>query len=165
MKNKNLISKPKIKLLKEKTFLKMILNSCGSLMWKNNYGLIDNKEIDLVQNGNLSCAFYVSSLLKLFDLISDVHLTVKSTEKELLKNGFKKIPVSKNMPKGTVIIWKKKKELNIYTNKKEDHLHIGFYVGNEKAVSMSSFNGFPIIHHYLYNNTRKIAKAYYKKIV
>jgi len=156
--------KPKIKLLKKETFLKMILNSCGASVWKNNYGLINGKKVDLVQNGNLSCAFYVSSILKLFNLIDDLHLTVKSTEKDLIKNNFKKISLSKNIPKGSVLIWQEKKEYNPYNKKIESHFHIGFYVGNKKAISISSENGFPVIHHYLYYGKREIIKAYYKEL-
>jgi len=155
--------KIKIKLLKKETFLKMLLNSCGSSIWKNNYAIIHGKKVDLVQNGNLSCAFYVSSILKLFNLINEIHLTVKSTEKDLIKNNFKRISLTKNIPQGSILIWENKREYNPYTKKIESHLHIGFYLGNKKAISMSSENGFPVIHHYLYYGKRKIIKAYYKE--
>jgi len=68
---------PSIKVLKEKTFLKMIENSIGANLWKNNYGEKNGKIIDLTQNGYLSCAFFVSSILKIFDLVSGIHLTVE----------------------------------------------------------------------------------------
>ncbi len=150
----------KIKLLKRQTFLKMLRNSCGSCLWRNNYGVINNKKVDLTENGNLSCAFFVSSILKIFNLISEIHLTVNSTEKDLINNGWQEINISKNMPQGTVLIWEKKRDYNPIKKRKEFHSHIGFYLGQEKAISMSSENGFPIIHHYTYEKKRKIAKAY-----
>ncbi|MGB9763354.1 MAG: hypothetical protein ACPLW7_05125 [Minisyncoccia bacterium] len=158
--NKN---QQKIKLYKKDTYLKMIINSCGAKIWRNNYGMINNKKIDLVENGALSCAFFVTSILKIFDLISFLHLTVEGAEKDLIENNWKSIKISRNMPRGTVIIWEKQE--NDGKDKKQlgGHLHIGFYLGNGKAVSNSTKNGYPIIHHWTYQNSRKIIKAYYNK--
>ena len=38
---------------------------------------------------------------------------------------------------------------------------MGFYIGNNKAVSNDSSLGHPIKHHYTYNDTRKIEKIYW----
>lgn len=150
-----------IKLLKKDTYLAIINNACGARLWSNNYGLINGKKIDLVENGNLSCAFFVSSILKIFDLINSLHLTVLGTEKDLIKNNWKRIKVSKKMPPGTVIIWEAQMIKDDQSKQSTAHYHIGFYLGNEKAVSTWTYHNFPIIHHWTYNNTRKIIKAYY----
>ena len=155
---------PSIKVLKEKTFLKMIENSIGANLWKNNYGEKNGKIIDLTQNGYLSCAFFVSSILKIFDLVSGIHLTVEGLEKDLIKNHWQEISNFKKIEKGAVIIWEGTTEYNPFTKKEEFHSHSGFYLGNKKAVSMNSLNGFPVIHHYTYNETKKIKKIYCRPI-
>ena len=147
------------KLLMKDTYLQMIINASGSSLWLNNYGIVNGKKADLVANGSLSCAFFVTSILKMFDLIRNLHLTVEGTEKDLIKSGWQEIRISKNMPEGAILIWEKQKTLDSNTF----HLHIGFYLGEEKAISNSEVNRFPIIHHYTYYNTRQIIKAYYHK--
>lgn len=144
--NKNI----KIKLLKRDTYLAMIKNACGSLLWRNNYALVDKKKEDIVHNGATSCAFFVSSILKIFDLIKDVHLTVKGLERDLKRSGWISVSLSSKIPKGSVLIWEEK----------GGHFHSGFYLGNKKAVSIWTYHNFPIIHHWTYQDNRKIIKAY-----
>ena len=139
-----------MKLLKKDTYLAMIKNSAGSLLWRNSYAMINDKKIDIVHNGSTSCAFFVSSILKLFDLIHDIHLTVQGLEKDLQRSGWKSIPISKTIPQGSILIWEKQK----------GHFHSGFYLGHNKAISIWTYHNFPIIHHWLYNGERKILRAY-----
>jgi len=151
-----------IKLLKKDTYLAMITNACGSTMWANNYALVNGKKEDIVSNGATSCAFFVCSILKIFDLIKEMHVTVLGTEKDLKESGWKSIPISSKMPIGSVIIWESKKSWHVVLKKYVNHYHIGFYLGKEKAISIGSpYNNFPVIHHWTYNNTKKIIKAYW----
>ncbi len=142
-----------IKLLKRDTYLAMIKNSCGSLLWCNNYALVNGKKRDIVHNGSTSCAFFVSSILKTFDLIKGVHVTVKGTEKDLRKSQWKEILVIPKIAPGSILVWKEQK----------GHSHIGFYMGNQKAISIWIYHNFPIIHHWTYNGKRKIIRAYWNK--
>jgi hypothetical protein len=136
---------------KRKTLLKLIENSIGSKLFRNNYFFIDNKpqSKDILQNGKLSCAFYVSSILYLVKLISDLHTTVESTIKDLEKSGWYKLDKPK---KGVIILWDKKK----------GHYHIGFYWNKNKAISNSSIKKSQIIHTLNYQN-RKILAFYFHK--
>lgn len=131
------------------SYLAMIKNSVGARMFKNFY-CFKKKKIDVLKNGRLSCAFYVSSILKLFNLISRPHPTVKSTIKDMQANGWEKIKTPKV---GAVLRWEKQK----------GHEHLGFYIGNQKAVSNSSQKGVPVIHHWTYNGKRKIIAIYWSK--
>lgn len=135
------------------SYIKMIKNSVGTRMFRNAYFVKDNKKIDVLKNGDLSCAVFVSSILKLFGLISVPHATVKGTIKDLEKNGWKKI---KELKIGAVLHW----DLNPESKK---HEHLGFYIGNNKAVSNSSQKRMPIVHHCTYNNRRKIIGIYWNK--
>jgi hypothetical protein len=149
-----------IKPLNKDNYLTVIKNACGSKMWANAYCLVNGKKKDVLRDGDVSCAFFVSSILKLFDAIKRLHFTVQGTEKDLKESGWQRIPISIKMPKGSVLVWEKQSS----SNKKntEEHYHVGFYLGEEKAVSTWAYNNFPVIHHYLNcGKTRKIIRAYW----
>jgi hypothetical protein len=113
-------------------------------MFKNFWAEIDGEKKDIMENGNVSCAFYVSSLLVIFGLIEKIHGTVEGTKEDLEKSGWKKIDQPEE---GCVIIWKSSENIG--------HKHIGFYIGNNQAVSNSSKIGQPVIHNWLFEETEK----------
>ena len=51
--------------------------------------------------------------------------TVESAVKDMEQSGWKQ---TKKLAPGNIIVWEEKK----------DHAHIGFYIGNDKAISNSS---------------------------
>lgn len=150
-----------VKILLKDTYLALIENACGSGIWANNYALVNGKREDIVHDGSISCAFFVSSILKIFDFIKAIHTTVKGTEKDLKESNWRRISVSSKMPKGSVIIWEKKSLVDKQIKKRKKYSHIGFYLGDKKAVSIWTYNKYPTIHHWTYNGTRKIIKAYW----
>lgn len=135
---------------KRKTLFKLIENSIGSKLFRNNYFFVDGKSKDLLKNGELSCAFYVSSILYLLRLIKDVHTTVQGTIKDMEESGWYKIEKPK---KGAVIL---------YEPDKHGHLHLGFYWSKNRAVSNVSSKKSPNFHHLNYKR-RKILAFYYHK--
>ncbi len=135
---------------KRRTLFKLIENSIGTKLFRNNYFFINGKSKDLLKNGELSCAFYVSSILYLLKLIKSPHTTVQSTLKDLEESGWYKI---KNPKKGAVVLWDKDKE---------DHYHLGFYWNNKKAVSSVSLKKSPNFHPLKYEN-RAILSFYFHK--
>lgn len=154
MNNKN---KSKFKILTYQNYLSVIKNSQGSKMFRNFYVLDDNKKKDILKNGQFSCARYVSSILKLFDLIPETHATVDGTIKDMFKNNWK--TTNKLIP-GNVLLW----EEQIQSNGK-DHQHLGFYLSKDKAISHRHEKKAPMIHHYTYNKKRKIVQILTHKII
>lgn len=149
-----------ITLLPYDTYLAVIENSVGSDIFRNLYAKINGKKVDITRNGNLSCAFYVSSILTIFQLIPKPHGTVEGTIRDLEQSGWKKIKTPKI---GSILIWEK---LNF--NDGEKHKHIGFYIGNNKAISNSEKIGNPNIHHWTSGTikgkpARKIEAIYWNK--
>lgn len=128
------------------SYIKMIKNAVGTKMFHNLYLETNNKKFDATQDGNLSCAFFVSNVLLIWGLISEGHANVSSTTKDMLKNSWKKILKNKAKP-GDVIVWDKRK----------GHFHNGFYIGNKKAISTDDKKRTPIIHNWDY---RKIIAVY-----
>ena len=139
----------------KKSYIAIIKNSVGSKIFQNFYVAENKHEKDVLRDGKFSCAFFVSSILKLFNLINSPHCTVNGTIKDLEKSGWQKVKVSKKMLPGTILLWEEK----------DNHFHLGFYLGQQKAISNSSENKFPIIHHWTFNNSRKIINAYSNKFL
>lgn len=145
--------KQKVTPLLRDTYFAMIKNSIGTKLFRNFYACIDGRKIDVMKNGGLSCAFFVSSLLSIIGLTQATHGTVESTIEDMKRSGWK--PVKKLAP-GSIIVWEEKKE----------HKHIGFYIGNDKALSNSSRKRSPAIHHFAYGikngkPVRKIGAIYW----
>lgn len=154
-------------LLFKKNYLTQIENSAKGENWifRNFYVEKEGRIEDSLEDGKNSCAVLVSYILYSFNSLLEftgkkhwlrfIHMTVISTEKDMLENGWFKI---KKLKRGAVIIWEEK------TGQWDDlpHRHIGFYIGNNMAISNDSRGaGFPWKHHITYNGVRRIAKIYW----
>ena len=150
----------------KKNYLTMIENSVKDKNWifRNFYIIKDGQEIDVLENGGLSCAVFASSILYMHNSlleflkkphwISFTHANVGSTEKDMQKNGWIQID---NLSPGAVVIWEK-----MVSDDHIAHEHMGFCFNDQEAVSNDSRgSGFPHKHHITYNNTRKIEKIYW----
>ncbi len=129
------------------TYIAIIKNSVGSKIFRNSYAKVNGKKKDILRNGKLSCAFFVSSILALFPLFGLIkyppHGTVDGTIRDLEESGWEKI---KNPKVGSILVWEK-----IDYGNKNFHKHIGFYIGGSKAISTSNVkHGKPTIHHWTY---------------
>ena len=138
--------KKKLKIFSYQNYLGMIKASQGSQMFRHLYVLENKQKKDILKNGELSCAYYVSSILKIFDLISQPHATVKSTIEDILKSDWQ--PTRKLKP-GNVLVWQEKEFPNGTI-----HKHVGFYLGQDKAISHRYEKKMPIIHHFTYGQTQ-----------
>lgn len=147
-----MVYKTKFKILSYQNYLAFIKNSIDSTAYRNFYILEKDQKKDLLENGNLSCAYFVSSVLKLFDLIKSKHLTVSGTADDLEKSGWQKTSLKQIKP-GDIIIWDK-------TGTSNSHWHIGFYLKQNQTISNSSKNKKIIKHHFTFNNRRKIFQVY-----
>ncbi len=118
---------PVVNILRKKSYLAMIRNAARgeNHMFRNLYALVDGVEQDINKNGALSCGFFASAVLYLNKLISDMHAGVPGLERDLQASGWEIIP---DLREGAVIVW----EPN------NGHLHAGFYIGNDLAVSNGS---------------------------
>lgn len=135
------------------SYLRAIENSVGSHLFRNFYCSDGKKTVDIYQNGNLSCAYFVSAILVLFGFISRPRATVFSLLESLKESDFLAVDLSE-LKKGDIILWEKKLGANGF------HQHIGFYLGDDRAISNSPRTKTPIIHHYTFNNKRKIIAVY-----
>ncbi len=127
----------------------------GLNLFKNLYANVDGQTMDILENGRLACASFVSGVLRLFNLVSETHATVDGTVRDMIESGWQPV----DQPKiGTVLVWEKKAS--------EDgsfHKHIGFYIDTDAAISNNTDSGQPVRHHWTYGEkddqpVRKIEK-------
>ncbi|MBX4211251.1 MAG: hypothetical protein KW806_00400 [Candidatus Yanofskybacteria bacterium] len=151
-----------IKLLTKKNYITMIRSAAKgeNHMFRNMFGSDENGEKDLTKDGALSCGKVVSAILYLNKLIKDLHLTVESTEKDMKENGWQEIS---ELKEGAVIVWEPKPGAD-----GTPHLHMGFYLSGEEAMSNdSNGNLVPAIHHPTFganadgSPVRKIIRIYW----
>lgn len=122
-----------------KTFLQMVHGSVGSNMFRHFYmQRADGNEFDSIGDGDNGCAFYVSSVLTIFAKIERIHGTVAKTVEDLQKSNWVEVQTPEV---GDVLVWAAKT-----FESGETHAHIGFFVGDGKAISMSSSKGTPAEH-------------------
>ena len=116
------------------TYLAVIKSLPGTKIFQALYVTIDERKlINVVENGSLSCAFVVSSVLKMFNLIDNVHGTVAGVVREAPKYGWE---ITKSPMVGDLVVWPVL----------EGHPHIGFYLDENTCVSNSSRLGYPAVH-------------------
>ena len=117
------------------SYLAAVRDSVGSHIFRHLYAVDEHgSRSDILQNGRLSCAYYVAFILYHFQLVKTPHATVTSTEP------------SDAHAEGAM------------------HEHIGFYLGDERAISNSSAIGEITEHDWTFgadnegNPNRKITK-------
>lgn len=116
-----------------------IKKSAGSKMFQSVFVRKDGKKLDITKRGELSCAVYVSSILAMFNLISDRHATVRGTLHDMEQTGWHKI---KKPKPGALLVWG--------PWEKSTHQHIGFYIGSARALSNNATKGVPTRHHWTF---------------
>ena len=140
-------SADKPKRLYFKTYLQVISNSVGSNLFRNFYVTTAYRgEFDALGDGYNSCAFYVSAILVIFKKLEGVHGTVDSTVKDLRQSGWLEVDKPKA---GDVLVWD---AIKFNDGLKE---HIGFSIGNSKAISSSATKKVPIVHDEHFGNAKR----------
>lgn len=124
-----------------KSYIAVIKNSVGARTFRQLY-LYDkdaDRVVEVLQNGNLACAYFASSVLHHFELIKNYHDSIKDMVEDMKKSGWRKIdhPII-----GSVIVW----SARTFRKNSKPHKHIGFYVGSGRVISMSSKRGYPVMH-------------------
>ncbi|HEX8994058.1 MAG TPA: hypothetical protein VF803_02290 [Candidatus Paceibacterota bacterium] len=126
------------------SYIAMIENSVGTNLFRNRYYTIRGETIDVLEDGDLSCAVFVTSILHHFDLVEEVHTTVIGGVEDLERSGWQKISEPR---KGAIILWGFKKKDDGTQGK---HRHLGFYLDEQSAVSNDSDSRVVWKHHPTY---------------
>lgn len=147
---------PKVTLRIFDTYISMVNNSVGSKTWQTVWADIDGVKTDVTQGGVLSCAVFVSSILKNFDWVKKTHATVSSTVKDLEESGWTSIDSPKA---GAVVVYE-----GVEFDDGEINEHIAICVSDTEAISNSYIKKVPVKHNIdmeYEGKTRKIADILY----
>jgi len=150
------MSDPNIEILRKETLIKLIENSVGSRMFRSLFVRYrDGGEIkDILNNGEISCAYFVSSLLYITDMINKPRATVMSVERFLKESGQWEEVDLKHAEAGDVVVWEKQ----VFPDGKE-HAHIGFIISKDEAVSTDNKQK-RVARHPVTLDNRKITAVY-----
>ena len=141
------------------TYIAVIRNSVGSTMFSNFYASVDGVKTDVMNDGQTSCAFYVSSVLTMLGLMKRVHATVDATIKDLEESGWSRVRETHSRlvlsgSGGDILVWEAKE----IGGRRSRH----FYIGNGLAVSNNFDTRTPQVHDDSYNGTREIEAVYFR---
>jgi hypothetical protein len=137
-----------------KTYLQAVHNAVGTQLFRNFYlQQPDGTEIDGTEDGENSCAFFVSSVLTIFKKVQGVHGTVVRTVQDLQASGWEEIAKGAVQP-GDVIVWAAQQSEDAW------HGHIGFYIGDGRAVSTSSSKKMVAEHDAGFDGDRPIVQVF-----
>ena len=130
--------------MKLENFLLSFRNSIGTQLFRS---YLDKDGNDVLKDGDLSCAYYISSMLLLHGLIDRPHFTVEGTLFSMVNSGWHQI---KTLKIGSIVVWG-----SVHQNG-EDHKHLGVYIGEQQAISNRSSLGMPGEHPLHYSGLDKV---------
>lgn len=145
-----------VRILKKKSYLAMIRNAAKgeNHTFRTVWASVDGEVRDINKNGALACGFFTSAVLYLNKLIGDLHAGVVGLEHDLSVSGWVQIS---ELREGAVIIWEPRPDVD-----GTPHLHAGFSIGGERAVSNGSNSTLmPEEHHVTYDGTRAIDRIWW----
>ena len=141
------------------SYLAMIKNSPNSGMFRNYFAKYDGQLKDGLEDGALSCAFFVSSIATLWGVLDRPHATITSTIEALQKAGWQELSAESIPEAGDILLWE---EIKYEPTDKVLHSHIGFYIDNERAVSTNFKTKTVTEHDWQFKDTqlRKVVQIY-----
>ena len=141
-------------ILRRETYLKMIENSPGTKIFNSIFALVGDDKKDILENGGLSCATFVSNILFINGLLPQQRTTVNSLEKDLLASeSYEQISPLDYIPEaGDIVIWEKIKFKN-----DTEHRHVGYILNEQEAISTSGIEK-GVCRHNIYRNMEESEK-------
>lgn len=94
----------------------------GTKAWNSLYVLENDQQVDITDNGDKSCAYMVSGIVMMFGFSDSMHATIASTLDDLRRNGWYQTDTPQE---GVIVEWSD---------------HIGFFINDNEAISMSSYD-------------------------
>lgn len=150
-------SDDKVEFMLFDSYLAAINNAVGSDFFRDLFVKINGEQINVAGHGQRSCALLVSWILRVFNLIGGTHANTASTIKDIENSGWVRI----DQPKiGCIILW----EAMLQGEDKSQH--VGFYIGNDEAISNDWVSKVPAKHHWTFGEkngwpVRKVEALYW----
>lgn len=145
-----------MEILRKDTYVKMIENSINTKLFNSIIIKEDEVTKDLLNDGEYSCALFVSGILFLNLLIPRTRTTVNNLEKDLIEyKNFIEVP-SDDIQDGDIVFW----ESVTYEDGSQNR-HVGFAISNTEAISTNYIKKCVVKHplHKEIENTGEIRKV------
>lgn len=119
------------------TYLAMLEASEGTTLFQTFYAKVNGTRRDITRGGGLGCAFFTTSILKLFNLVQEVQVTKNRALRDMRESGWVEIARPK---RGCVVMWSglpadpERMKTHAATHQPSVE-HCGFYLGNRTALS------------------------------
>jgi hypothetical protein len=141
-----------IEVLRKETYLKMLENAPGTRLFNSVIVRFKDsgKILDVLGDGENSCAAFVSSVMMLAGLLEKQSATVESVRKKLLEKKWNKVSAEQIFP-GDVVFWE-----GIRFETGDIHEHVGFALSATEAVSTDYKQKQVVTHNIDFNGERKI---------
>lgn len=111
-------------------------NSIGTARYRTLYRRMPDDTLDdVINNGDLACAYFCSDILRSFRLIDDTHTTVRVTLEALEKAGWYQVAEPEAL---AVIVWGEK-----HGDDGRPHFHIGICIDATHAIEHSAITKSP----------------------
>jgi hypothetical protein len=125
---------PNIEKLPKETLIQMVKNAPDARLFNSLFVRYKDTGAvkDVCNDGEYSCAFFVSSLLALTGYLEKPHATVAGLRAKMLELPHTKIATTEEILPGDIIFWEK-----IIFEDGSENEHVGFALGNSRAVSTS----------------------------
>lgn len=118
------------------SLLAVLEGSIGTSMFRTLYRQLDSRLDDVIDDGDLACAFYASTILSMFGLTEDgVHTTVTVTLDDMRASGWVEVSSPESL---AVVLWGQK-----MGDDNRPHYHIGFCVNESEAIEHSAVTKSP----------------------
>lgn len=136
----------------------LLLNSLGTNQYRAYYLEQDGEAVDVTQDGELSCAFFVSAILRMATLpdepplIESVCLNNEALIEQLVVAGWEEVDLNTSPPKpGMVVIY----------DWQDGHRHSGVVCAPDEVISNSSELRQPDKHHLTFNGSHGILRVFW----
>lgn len=131
------------------TYLAAVEGSVGTRMFRRLYLRRGKRRVDVTDDGRVSCAYFVSGLLKMFGLLAEAHATVDGTLRDMGTSGWKKV---REPRPGAILLWEPANHGGTVNR------HLGFSVGGGEAVSNSTRYRAVRRHHWTFGESGGVPK-------
>lgn len=121
-----------IEILRRETYIKAIENSIGTRLFNSLFVRYKDTGVikDILNDGEYSCAFFVSGLLSLTQMISKTSSTVDTLKKDIESDESWKKVEQEDIQPGDIVFYKKMK-----FEDGSENAHVGFVLNSNEAVS------------------------------
>lgn len=133
-----------LEIMQKETYLAMVQNSIGTQMFRSMIARKNNGEVeDILRDGDYSCAFFVSTILRICEMLRGrTRTTVRGLREYLTHSSNWEEINCQSIEPGDIIFWERVTFADGSSNE-----HVGIALSQQEAVSTSDSKKMVVNHH------------------